>query len=225
MGSPDLSRLAADRAVKPGFIAVEYPAKIKGPIHVPKSVARSRELSPEARFVWIILKSYQGPKGIYVGIRRLRRETGYGSTPIARALRELESGGWITRVCKTGAVTHYTLWYKPQGGTASVASEVSLQRLQGVTTAVTGCHRRGDGGVTAGVTNNSSLNSLIENTELSLFGKPSLSSLGKVNPKGHECKADLEEKRINTGLARLKPISSDGQVLNALAELGDGGRS
>lgn len=78
---------------------------------VATAVLRGRGLSPWAKLLYVVLRSYAGPAGdCYPGYTTLQADVGCGINQLTRAMRELETVGLVTRRRRgQGKPTFYTV--------------------------------------------------------------------------------------------------------------------
>jgi hypothetical protein len=104
---------------------------------VPTAVVRGRGLglSPWAKLLYVVLRSYAGPDGTaFPGYATLRADVGCGLAQLARAVRELEAAGLVTRRRRgQGRTTLYTVrsaGHAPGAGVVDPSSEAPQTRTQ-----------------------------------------------------------------------------------------------
>lgn len=79
-------------------------------------IEQSNILSDHARWMFIVLRFYTNAKTgtAFPSYEELKSRTGWAYNTIAKAVKELESTGWLTRRKQFSGTTHYTLVKKSQ---------------------------------------------------------------------------------------------------------------
>lgn len=98
-------------------------------------VDRSHELSDQARWFFVLLRRYtNGESGkAFPSYKKIQQQTGWTPKTIAKAARDLEAAGWLTREKQFGGVTLYTL-RNPQYVPTGSAQTTSPREVQYVPT-------------------------------------------------------------------------------------------
>ena len=99
-------------------------APLAGFVCLPRAVLRAPGLSRDAKLLYAVLADYARQDGhCFPGTERLRADLGCGHNQLARALRELEAAGLITRRRRgPGRTTLYTLPPLPRFASAPGAA-------------------------------------------------------------------------------------------------------
>ena len=79
-------------------------------------IEQSADLSDHARWMFVLLRSYTNAKTgeAFPSYDELKSRTGWAYNTIAKAVKELEAAGWLSRRKQFSGTTHYTLIRKRQ---------------------------------------------------------------------------------------------------------------
>lgn len=83
-------------------------------IKVPRYfIERGRYLTPQAKWVWVVLKYFENyrTKQIFPSHSTIEELSGLSKTAVSKALKELEEFLWIIKQTEPGKVTRYQLSY------------------------------------------------------------------------------------------------------------------
>lgn len=112
-------------------------------------IDNAREYSDQARWLFVLLRRYtNGQSGkAFPSYAAITERTGWTNKTIAKAIKELESGGWIVRQKQFSGPTIYTLVRPqsvPQGTAASSSHREQTQFPQGTTVIPVGTSKKTD---------------------------------------------------------------------------------
>lgn len=74
-------------------------------------IERGRHLTPQAKWVWVILRTFENfkTKLIFPSHLKIEEESGLSRAAVNKALKELEEFKWIVKEKKSGKSTRYKL--------------------------------------------------------------------------------------------------------------------